>query len=66
MNLNTSAEDVIPRINNDTAAQSGSIAAVSVGSQKGKTSNSDSPLTSFPPIDDAMDVIRNAKPAVVD
>ena len=66
MNLKTSAEDVIPRINKDTDAQSGSIAAVSVGSQKGKTSNNDSPLTSLPPIDDAIEVIRNAKPAVVD
>ncbi len=66
MNLNTSAEDVIPRANREKEAQRGKIEAVSEGSQNGRTSNSDSPLTNFPPIEDAIEVIRNAMPAVAD
>ena len=66
MNLNTSAEDVIPRVNREKEAQRGKIEAVSEGSQNGRTSNSDSPLTNFPPIEDAIEVIKNAIPAVAD
>ena len=66
VNLNTNAEDVIPRINNEVDAHSGKIAAVSEGSQNGRTSKSDSPLTSFPPMEDAIEVIRKAIPAVAD
>lgn len=47
-------------------AHRGRIAAESEGSQNGRISKSDSPLTSFPPIDDAMEVIRNASTAVAD
>lgn len=57
---------MIPNSRSEDDAHNGRIAAESEGSQNGRISKSDSPLTSFPPIEEAMDVIRKADTAVTD
>ena len=66
VSLKTIIVDIIPNNRRVDDAHRGRIAAESEGSQNGRISKSDSPLTIFPPIDYAMEVISNASTAVDD